>query len=76
MAPVLLEDRFDLSANARGLVLAAPALSSTAAALPLKSKRVPISLVALSTAFFTSTKSASQTVSKEGMVLFLSVSEQ
>ncbi|MCB1016414.1 MAG: MFS transporter [Acidimicrobiales bacterium] len=31
--PVLLEDRFGLSAGARGLVLAAPALSSTAAAL-------------------------------------------
>ncbi len=31
--PVLLENRFGLSAGARGLVLAAPALSSTAAAL-------------------------------------------
>lgn len=31
--PVLLEDRFGLSAGARGLVLSAPALSSTAAAL-------------------------------------------
>src|SRR3990167_7598502 len=41
-------------------------LSSTAAEVPLKSKRVPISLAAFSTAFFTSTKSASQTVSKAG----------
>ncbi len=31
--PVLLEDRFGLGAGSRGLVLAAPALSSTAAAL-------------------------------------------
>lgn len=31
--PVLLEDRFGLSAGARGLVLSAPALSSTVAAL-------------------------------------------
>jgi MFS family permease len=31
--PVLLEDRFGLSAGARGLVLAAPAITSTAAAL-------------------------------------------
>ncbi len=40
-----------------------------AALLPLKSKRVPISLAVFSTAFFTSTKLASQTVSKEGMVM-------
>ena len=39
-----------------------------AAEVPLKSKRVPISLAVLSTAFFTSTRLASQTVSKEGMV--------
>jgi UDP-N-acetylmuramate dehydrogenase len=47
-----------------------------AADVPLKSKRVPISLAVLSTAFFTSTMSGSQTVSKEGMdLLFISNDE-
>ena len=43
--------------------------NSMAAEVPLKSKRVAISLAAFSTAFFTSTKLASQTVSKEGMAI-------
>jgi len=43
-------------------------LSSMAAEVPLKSKRVPISLAEFSTAFLTFTRSASRTVSKEGMV--------
>ena len=38
-----------------------------AAEVPLKSKRVPISLAVFSTAFLTSTMLGSQTVSKEGM---------
>jgi hypothetical protein len=38
-----------------------------AAEVPLKSKRVAISLAVVSTAFFTSTKLGSQTVSKDGM---------
>jgi hypothetical protein len=37
------------------------------AEVPLKSKRVAISLAVFSTPFLTSTRSASQTVSKEGM---------
>src|SRR6516225_6168469 len=42
-------------------------LSSTAAAVPLKSKRVAISLAVFSTAFLTSGRLGSQTVSKDGM---------
>jgi hypothetical protein len=42
--------------------------SSMEADVPLKSKRVPISLPVFSTAFLTLTRSASRTVSKEGMV--------
>jgi hypothetical protein len=38
-----------------------------AAEVPLKSKRVAISLAVVSTAFLTSTKLGSQTVSKDGM---------
>jgi hypothetical protein len=38
-----------------------------AAAVPLKSNRVPISLAVFSTAFFTSTMLGSQTVSNEGI---------
>ena len=42
-------------------------LNSMAAEVPLKSNRVAISLAVFSTPFFTSTTSASHTVSKEGM---------
>src|SRR3989344_2663082 len=42
-------------------------LISMLADVPLKSKRVAISLAVFSTAFFTSTRLASQTVSKDGM---------
>src|SRR3990167_2584964 len=45
-------------------------LSSIAAGVPLKSKRVAISLAVLSTAFLTSTRLGSQTVSNEGMADF------
>ena len=44
-------------------------LISMLAEVPLKSKRVVISLTVFSTAFFTSTRLASQMVSKEGMAV-------
>src|SRR5690606_32487685 len=51
---------------------------STLAELPLKSKRVMISLFDCLTAFFTSTMSASQTTSNDGMVVsfYLSVTAE
>ena len=53
--------------SASPIMVISLSLSSTAAAVPLKSKRVAISLAVFSTAFFTSGRLGSQTVSKDGI---------